>query len=130
MNTQPTACSDSATSAADTPTLYLIAHKVRGQPAFDIAERIEIESDEADNDITWIVSTSGHRAYPYWTKPLAEGIDKDELACVLGLTIPSTIPDHYRTAADNRRVDVGQRGRDLLSSLGLLKPSEPIKRRL
>jgi hypothetical protein len=42
---------------------YLILHKVRGEPAFDIAEKTEIDGEEA-----WIVSTSGHRAYPidYW----------------------------------------------------------------
>lgn len=38
---------------------YLILHKVRGEPAFDVAEQIEME-----DEIWWIVSTSGHRAYP------------------------------------------------------------------
>lgn len=42
------------------PNLYLIAHKVRGEPAFDIAERCEIAGEEA-----WIIPTSGHRAYPF-----------------------------------------------------------------
>lgn len=42
--------------------LYLILHKVRGEPAFDIAENI---GSEEDGDL-WIIPTSGHRAYPSW----------------------------------------------------------------
>ena len=40
--------------------LYLIAHRVRGEPAFDIAQRSQIGDEEG-----WIIPTSGHRAYPY-----------------------------------------------------------------
>jgi hypothetical protein len=70
--------------------LYLIAHKVRGEPAFDVAQRMTCPCCEGDRslsngiiDITgddgmvpchecdslgywWIIPTSGHRAYPYW----------------------------------------------------------------
>ena len=52
--------------------LYLILHKVRGEPAFDIASRLDIGSAGG-----WIVPTSGHRAYPYrwWNlDDLAEAI--------------------------------------------------------
>lgn len=41
--------------------LYLIAHKVRGEPAFDVAQRIQI-----GEELAWIIPTSGWRAYPYW----------------------------------------------------------------
>lgn len=41
--------------------LYLIAHKVRGEPAFDVAINI---GDETSGDL-WIIPTSGHRAYPF-----------------------------------------------------------------
>lgn len=49
--------------------LYLIAHKVRGEPAFDIAERLQI-----GEELGWIIPTSGWRAYPYWWKPLSEAM--------------------------------------------------------
>ena len=39
--------------------LFLIAHKVRGEPAFDVAVQMHIAGEPA-----WIVATSGHRAYP------------------------------------------------------------------
>lgn len=64
---------------------FLIAHKVRGEAAFDIAikqvcaicggegkEQGEFREngfacDECDGvGYWWICSTSGHRAYPYW----------------------------------------------------------------
>lgn len=74
--------------------LYLIAHKVRSEPAFDIATRIEcavchdgsivhsvsnytngtdtiIPCHECDGlGYWWIIPTSGHRAYPYWDLPI------------------------------------------------------------
>jgi hypothetical protein len=39
--------------------LFLIAHKVRGEPAFDVAVQMEMP-----DGVWWIVATSGHRAYP------------------------------------------------------------------
>ena len=39
----------------------LVLLKVRGQPAFDIAERLEMEDGDEE---WWIIPTSGHRAYP------------------------------------------------------------------
>lgn len=38
--------------------LYLIAHKVRGEPGLDIALQLE--------DGTWITASGGWAAYPYW----------------------------------------------------------------
>jgi len=65
---------------------FLILHKVRGKPAFDIAINISNETSDL-----WIIPTSGHRAYPYWTVPLNE---------VVAVSLPqpevwSTWPDHY-----------------------------------
>lgn len=59
---------------------FLILHKVRGEPAFDVAEKMECpicrdrgepcEADNCEDGHWWIISTSGHRAYPYWTCPI------------------------------------------------------------
>jgi hypothetical protein len=51
---------------------YLILHKVRGKPAFDVAECCKDMGTEADPGPWWIISTSGHRAYPYEVWPLSE----------------------------------------------------------
>lgn len=77
--------------------LYLIAHKVRGKPAFDVATRMRCSicdgiggykvPDFETGEITdyegpschecdglgywWIIPTSGHRAYPWRWWPLA-----------------------------------------------------------
>lgn len=52
--------------------LYLILHKVRGEPAFDIAQPIMIGEEKG-----WIVPTSGHRAYPAWYIELGELIPRE-----------------------------------------------------
>jgi hypothetical protein len=75
---------------------YLIAHKVRGKLAFDVAEKMvchvcqgevisSISVGEIGNILTpkpcsfcdstghwWILSTVGHRAYPFWSRNLDE----------------------------------------------------------
>lgn len=68
-------------------TLYLIAHKVRGEPAFDVAEQMEVGSET-----WWVVPTSGHRAYPYWYGDLDERFyfGPDGLP-----PMPADLPDHY-----------------------------------
>jgi hypothetical protein len=66
-------------------TLYLIAHKVRGEPAFDIATREDVEGEEM-----WIIPTSGHRAYPYsWAQY------EFEKMLPPGFLMPDDLPDHY-----------------------------------
>lgn len=64
--------------------LYLIAHKVRGEPAFDVAINI---GSEVDGDM-WIIPTSGHRAYPYWYSELVT-------ADMETGPMPEDLPDHY-----------------------------------
>jgi hypothetical protein len=45
--------------------LYLILHKVRGEVAFDVAQRVMIGDEEV-----WFIPTSGHRAWPLQYKAL------------------------------------------------------------
>ena len=85
---------------ATTP-LYLIAHKVRGEPAFDIA----IQMMMADGP-WWIIPTSGHRAYPFWWgKDLERALDMGVLD-----TMPEGHPDHYPAAAKRPSVDPREAG--------------------
>lgn len=65
---------------------YLILHKVRGEPAFDVAEPFDLSSGET----YWIVSTSGHRAYPYKKWRIVHSLD-------LGDVSLDHLPDHYPT---------------------------------
>ena len=81
---------------------YLIAHLVRGSPAFDIAEQIQI-----GDEVGWIIPTSGHRAYPYWSTRLdvlvedpSEGIMYTPVTEYKATRIPpDPWPDHYSTSA-------------------------------
>jgi hypothetical protein len=100
-------------------TLHLIAHKVRGEPAFDIAEQIEcpvcagvgkaitngwsetFHCAECDgHGFWWIIPTSGHRAYPWQHWYLQNlgatsdiGFDPD-----LADPMPEGIRDHYEVS--------------------------------
>ena len=82
--------------------LYLILHKVRGEPAFDIAQKIMIGKEEG-----WIIPTSGHRAYPYQHWPLNKQWH---------MGIPKDWPDHYDAKRDTTPAI------DHLRSLLRLKP--------
>ncbi len=113
------------------PQLFLIAHKVRGEPAFDVAAQMEcpmcqeagaasVLCHECDSlGYWWIIPTSGHRAYPYWhgAKPLYGKILEQ---------MPEGLPDHYTTRAAPRV--------DLTTALGLratsASPLPPLPRRL
>ena len=119
--------------------LYLIAHKVRGEPAFDVAHQMpcpecspdgpEPTCSECDGlGYWWIVSTSGHRAYPWWHEALSnlrrdDGYDYYELSAG---EMPENWPDHYTTRAEPQR--------SLIDMLGILnaplaRKAPPIKRR-
>lgn len=95
-------------------TLYLIAHKVRGEPAFDIALRFDAVPDRYDEkgrvlpymDIFddeegapwWVVPTSGRRAYPYWwceMWKLGYVLKPDGSVPSLIQPMPTPWPDHY-----------------------------------
>lgn len=115
-------------------TLYLIAHKVRGAPAFDIAERMDMGDDEA----WWIIPTSGHRAYPFWSISLQD-VTITQQGFTLSVmdqyhrldpNIIDDLPDHYAEPSRATAQADPAEGRSLLNRLGLLKPKEPIKRRV
>lgn len=106
--------------------LYLIVHKVRGEPAFDIAERMvcpecggncdEGECKECDDfGYWWIIPTSGHRAYPYgWDSLMVEDV-----------TIPPDWPDHYPPRHEPTAPRI-----DILSLLAPAPKGPTIRRRL
>ena len=107
--------------------LYLIAHKVRGAPAFDIAERMP-ELDEGD-ELGWIIPTSGHRAHPYWHHELEFAFVNaiHENCFEAAPPMPTDWPDHYPTAAEPRGAATA--GHGLLARLGMLRKTT-IKRRV
>lgn len=96
--------------------LYLILHKVRGEPAFDIATKLQIGDEEG-----WIIPTSGHRAYPWFHQPLHEIVQDDLMAIA---SLPDEVPDHYPSKS------VDDRPKFTLESLGLTKakPNHGLKR--
>lgn len=88
---------------------YLIAHIVRGEPAFDIAILCTEDSGwgtYSDPAPWWIIPTSGHRAYPYWSIYMSElmaGESFDPYNLIYRVPpAPSSWPDHY-SANDRAR---------------------------
>jgi hypothetical protein len=118
--------------------LYLIAHKVRGEAAFDVASKMTCP--ECDNEAYftmgcvecdqlgywWIIPTSGHRAYPYWANSLDNAVDWEMLR-INGNPIVDmpeyNLPDHYPTSTPTK-------GPTLAERLGLTKVVGKITRRL
>jgi len=83
--------------------LYLILHKVRGEPAFDIAQKIMIGDEEG-----WIIPTSGHRAYPIQWSLLNSPMVENHPAW-------DDLPDHYTVDRQKVHHTAGR----LLKLLGL-----------
>jgi hypothetical protein len=120
--------------------LFLIAHKVRGEPAFDVASQSDCPECDAQGchecdglGYWWIIPTSGHRAYPWWSANLLDINDTYELSLNGEPTIldhpgpmPPSLPDHYPTRAAPTV--------SLAEALGFAKPKPatlpPIVRRL
>jgi hypothetical protein len=103
-----------------TSELYLGAHKVHGEPAFDIMTRCECPEcismgcPECDDlGYWWIVPTSGHRAYPYWSDSLRWYMDE---MCNVP-ECPTDLHDHYPHRAAPTI--------SLTQALGLGKPAAP-----
>lgn len=74
---------------------HLILHKVRGEPAFDIAEQME--------DGAWIIPTSGHRAYPlrnWLLTDLSKELDLYSGQLSIGCQDIANHPDHYKSNDD------------------------------
>lgn len=120
-----------------TTDLYLIAHKVSGEPGFDIATRMEcpecrgrgarytdvgedIMCYECEaNGFWWIIPTSGHRAYPASSIPLNELDHIGHNMLSVPLPIMDGLPDHYHHSASPSEV------RDRLASLIASLPPAP-----
>lgn len=104
---------------------YLILHRVRGEPAFDIAHKITIGDEEG-----WIVSTSGHRAYPYWSQQIGEIVQGDIYDGWLEGTILDGVDllDHFPTprAAPYTPIPHGS----LAQRLGLVPKAPKIERKI
>jgi len=104
--------------------LWLILHKVDGQPALDVGHILE--KTEPDSEEIWIVSTSGHRAYPHKTWRLADwdfvhdaGIEKAMIE-----PLPPDLPEHYRTksaATEKQTFDIGSILKDLIPTRKFLR---------
>lgn len=104
--------------------LYLIAHKVRGEPAFDVALRMdcpECESGCAEcNQLGhwWIIPTSGHRAYPYYSVDL-DLLGEEYNHAIRPGEMPANLPDHYPVNKPIAKQS-GPRGTaELLADIGL-----------
>lgn len=129
---------------------FLILHKVRGEPAFDIAEkmdcpkcvawynsdsRYDFSCDECNDErCFWIIPTSGHRAHPAWHKSLEDiGVALlpdgnwcwgfDDFGTCKGLIpfLPDGLPDHYPSRATPTI--------NLQSVIAALASTEPVERR-
>ncbi len=112
-------------------TLFLIAHKVRGAAAFDIALRCDSMGTPDDPGPWWVIPTSGHRAFPYWTRAIYMDdrelwINEDMVATVVFKLpdMPEDWPDHYSCNDRPTATAVS----DILDILGL-KPKVPMIRR-
>lgn len=101
-------------------SIYLILHKVRGEPAFDIAERCEEMGTESDPGPWWIVPTSGHRARPYiyWRldSTLDIGPSWNPQEIIQGHNDWLDWPDHYTTTT---RPSIPDRVKSILGIVGL-----------
>lgn len=94
--------------------LFLIAHKVRGEPAFDVAIKIPCSRCQSYESVTgewceatvpqaecgscegagftWQIPTSGHVAYPWWSHEL--DLPHDDIGYIVP-AMPDSLPDHY-----------------------------------
>lgn len=115
-----------------TGELYLIQHKVRGEPAFDVAQKVMIGKEEG-----WIIPTSGHRAYPYWWRALRdlmliiEPTDFNITELARRIPLPDDWPDHYDAKRDDGAHLVNA-AREILLRKGRIradKPAQPQYRR-
>src|SRR5690348_14402694 len=91
--------------------LYLVLHKVRGEPAFDVAQKLQIGNEEG-----WIIPTSGHRCYPYQVFSMTQMWYQRDFVPTL-VDTPNDLPDHYQIHTDVEKY--GGKVKQLLSKLGL-----------
>lgn len=99
----------------------LILHKVRGEPAFDIATKIRcpvcagqdldgenaFDCSECEDGFWWIIPTSGHRAHPIWFCTLDDFVDYNQHLGIVyygesdreNVRDLNSVPDHYPSRA-------------------------------
>ena len=95
---------------------YLIAHKVRGEAAFDVAIKFDFGDEEG-----WLIPTSGHRAYPYWSmaiEALWSYVPADYFIYGAPNSPPTDLPDHY--SCNDKPASLAIDAVDVLRSLGLV----------
>jgi hypothetical protein len=101
---------------------HLILHKVRGNPEFDVAERATIGEEEG-----WIISTSGHRAYPWLQWSLEDLMDTSDINSyghhnyigTMTFNLPEDLPDHYPAKASKEAKPEPAKIHAFLGKLGL-----------
>jgi hypothetical protein len=123
--------------------LFLIAHRVRGEPAFDVAIKMTCPEcggypyggypedldgpgcHECDSlGFWWIIPTSGHRAYPWWSHELADLCDDVGDSALLAVpAMPPNHPDHYHLTQPRPATK-------LIDRLNLRPTQPPIVRRI
>jgi hypothetical protein len=99
---------------SDLPSLHLIAHIVRGEPAFDIAMPFDSCGEKS-----WIIPTSGHLAHPYWHMALSAigmALGSREYFAAIAAAAPAGCLDHYHC---NRKVAPAAPSATSLDDLGL-----------
>lgn len=96
--------------------LFLIAHKVSGELAFDVATPLQIGEERG-----WIIPTSGHRAYPFWNIPLIRAVFDTQERGIYDLCppMPPSIRDHYHSEAQAPVKQAGKIASLNLTDLGL-----------
>lgn len=106
---------------------HLILHKVRGEPAFDVAESLQIGDEEG-----WIIPTSGHRAYPFMVWNLEDLADISDVNIngqhiypwTMDGRLPADWPDHYE-------IDKGEAPKANFNIMAVISPMmRKFKRRL
>ena len=106
---------------------HLILHKVRGEPAFDVASKLMIGDEEG-----WIIPTSGHRAYPFQVWNLEDLQDTSDInqfgnhiAPIQYMNaVPDDWPDHYE-------IDKGSKPEPSFNIMTIISPMMTrFKRRL
>ena len=75
--------------------LHLIVHKVKGQAAIDVAQRVVI----GDEDV-WLIPTSGHRAYPFAHQALGDSAER--MTEFANGAEWDALPDHYPGATQRK----------------------------
>lgn len=133
--------------------LYLIAHKCRGEPTFDVAQRMVCSTcatvitednkyaeapgcDECSGEgYWWILSVCGYRAYPYWSTELldlwiVEDGTKEGVCPAIDSsgTMPPNTRDCFAINDRGHKPIPDSRPADLLAKLGLVPKATPIRR--